>query len=188
VIRRPNLGYDFGSWSTALDRYPRCPAAEEVLLINDSLAGPFAPVHGLLAHFNRTTADVWGMTDSSQFGYHLQSYCLGFKRGVLAEPPLTRFWRTLRAETSRDNVIWHYEIGLSRVLRREHYSMDAAIRYARVVNDGQNPTIIGWRRLLDEGFPFVKRQLLSTPDVAPDGSDVPAEIVRRYGVRAEDWI
>ena len=34
VLRRPNVGYDFGSWATALDRYPAiadaepCPAAE----------------------------------------------------------------------------------------------------------------------------------------------------------------
>ncbi len=37
VLRRPNLGYDFGSWATAIDRYPQVVEADRVLLLNDSL-------------------------------------------------------------------------------------------------------------------------------------------------------
>lgn len=188
VLRRPNLGYDFGSWATALDRYPAIAAADQVLLLNDSLAGPFQPIDQLLRHFDQSGADVWGMTDTCQFGRHLQSYCLGFKRGCLTEGPLARFWRGVRVERSRDDVIWRYEIGLSRLLHRERFSIDAAIGYRKVVSEGQNPTIIGWRRLLDAGFPFVKRQLLRQPEAAPDGSLVREEVQRRFGVNLDQWL
>jgi hypothetical protein len=188
IVRRPNAGYDFGSWATALDRYPATARASEVLLLNDSLAGPFRPIDHLLERLHDSAADVWGLTDTTQFGHHVQSYCLGFKRGVLAEGPMARFWRQVRVESSRDDVIWRYEIGLSRLLHRERYTIDAAIRSNRVVRDGQNPTILGWRLLLDEGFPFVKRQLLKSPELAPDGVDVRPELEHRYGVRVDEWI
>ena len=188
VLRRPNLGYDFGSWATALDRYPSIADCDQVLLVNDSLAGPFAPIDDLLERFDRSAADVWGMTDTTQFTHHLQSYCLGFKGGCLREPPLARFWRDIGAEASREDVIWRNEIGLARLLASERFVTDAAIPHWRVVSDGQNPTIIGWRRLLDHGFPFVKRQLLREPGLAPDGADAPAEVEQRFGVVAAGWM
>lgn len=188
VLRRPNLGYDFGSWATALDRYPDIAEAPEVILVNDSLAGPFAPIDHLLDHFTASAASVWGLTDTTQFCHHLQSYFLGFKRGTLLEAPVRRFWRSIRAEPSRDAVIWNYELGLSNLLRREHVVFEAAVPYWRVVGDDRNPTILGWRRLLELGVPFVKRQLLREPQLAPDGADAPAEIRRRFGVDVDDWL
>jgi hypothetical protein len=188
VLRRPNIGYDFGSWATGLDRYPTVAGADEVLLINDSLAGPFRPIDHILESFHATGADVWGMTDTTQFTRHLQSYCLGFKHQVLQEAPLAHFWRDICIEGSRDDVIWRYEIGLSRLLQREAFTMDAAFRYGKVVGEGKNPTIHGWKRLLDLGFPFVKRELLRKPDVVCDGKEVPAEIMRRFGIDLGEWV
>ena len=188
VLRRPNLGYDFGSWATALDRYPAIASTPHVLMLNDSLLGPFGPIDHLLEHFHRSAADVWSLTDSTQFFHHLQSYCLGFKGRRLLEAPLASFWRTIRAEESREGVIWRNEIGLSRLLDRERFVIEAAIPYWRVVTESQNPTILGWRGLLDKGFPFVKRQLLREPHVAPDGLLVRAEVRRRFGVEVDEWL
>lgn len=188
VLRRPNLGYDFGSWATALHRYPRLAASGCVLLVNDSLAGPFAALDGLLERFQGSQADVWGLTDTTQFGHHLQSYCLGFRRGCLQEPPLRRFWHDIRVERSKEDVIWRDEIGLGRLLQREQFVTEAAFPYRTVVADGENPTIMGWRKLLEAGFPFVKRTLLDRPEVAPDGELVDQELRRRFGVDVRAWV
>ena len=98
VLRRPNIGYDFGSWATAIDRYPVIAEARRVLLLNDSLVGPFATIEPLLAKFHASAADVWAVTDTAQFEYHLQSYVLGFAGQTLREPPLQAFWRDIRVE------------------------------------------------------------------------------------------
>jgi lipopolysaccharide biosynthesis protein len=188
VVRRPNLGYDFGSWATAIDRYPAVLEADRVLLMNDSLAGPFAAFDQLLARFHETAADAWAMTDTSQFGHHLQSYCLGFPGRSLQAAPVRHFWRDIRVEPTKEDVIWRNEIGLSRLLRRERFVWDVAIPFRRVVADGKNPTIIGWRALLDRGFPFVKRELLRRPEVAPDGDQVRAELRRRFYVDVDEWV
>lgn len=188
VLRRPNAGYDFGSWATALDRYPAIAAAERVLLLNDSMVGPFATIDPLLAKFHASLADVWAVTDTSQFEYHLQSYALGFPGATLREPPMRAFWRDICVEASKDDVIWRYEVGLSRLLRRERYGSDVAIPFRHLVPDGKNPTIVGWQRLLDRGLPFVKRELLVRPQVAPDGALVPAVLRRRFDVDVTEWV
>ena len=188
VLRRPNVGYDFGSWATAIDRYPVIAEARRVLLLNDSLVGPFTTIEPLLAKFHASAADVWAVTDTAQFEYHLQSYVLGFTGQTLREPPLQAFWRDVCVEASKDDVIWRYEIGLSRLLRRERYGVDVAISCRHLVPDGRNPAIIGWQGLLDRGFPFVKRELLTNPKVAPDGEMVPSELRRRFGVDVAEWV
>ena len=188
VLRRPNVGYDFGSWATALEYYPDIAESADVLMLNDSLVGPFEPIDHLLDQFHRSAADVWALTDTTQFRHHLQSYGLGFKYQRLLEAPLARFWRNIRAEESREGVIWRNEIGLSRLLDQERFVAEAAIPFWRVVAEGQNPTILGWRRLLDIGFPFVKRQLIREPQVAPDGLQVRAEIRRRFGADVDEWL
>jgi lipopolysaccharide biosynthesis protein len=188
VLRRPNLGYDFGSWATALERFPRISRARLVLFMNDSLAGPFATIDPLLDHFDRSQADVWGMTDTTQLGHHLQSYCLGFKGGCLESPALRAFWKGVRVEDSREAVIERYELGLGRVFERERFVTDVAIPGWKVVDGDDNPTTIGWRRLLDLDFPFVKRQVILEPDVCPDGHQAPEELRRRFGVEVTEWL
>lgn len=189
VLRRPNIGYDFGSWAAALNWNPRIAAADQVLLLNDSLAGPFRPIDHLLRRFDESAADVWGLTDSTQLGQaHLQSYCLGFKGDCLQEAPLARFWRDIRVERCRDDIIRRYELGLGRLLQQEHFVIEAAFRYHRTVGQARNPTIHGWRRLLDDGFPFVKRELLRRPEVAEDGEMVREELRRRFGVDVDEWL
>ena len=59
----------------AIDLVARPPSEARLLLLaNDSVAGPFAPLGPLLARVDFAMADIWGATDSRERGYHLQSY------------------------------------------------------------------------------------------------------------------
>ena len=188
VLRKPNVGYDFGSWSVALEMVPAAAEAERTLVLNDSMAGPFTSLGPLLDDFDRSPADVWALTDTQQFGSHLQSYCLGFRDGVLTDRPLERFWSRIRHETDKDRIIHDNELGLSKLLRGEGYVLLPAYPHEKVVDSGQNPVIKGWRRLLDLGFPFVKREILRDPSVAPAGRSVRPLLHRRFGIDVADWV
>lgn len=187
VIRKPNVGYDFGSWAVGLRMLPGVARADAVVLANDSLVGPFAPIRHLLTGFHGTPADVWGITETLQFTRHVQSYFLGFRRGVLAERPLAHFWSGVRHYTDKNLVIHRNELGLARLLQREGYAVDAAVVAGQVVAPGDNPTIAGWRSLLDRGVPFVKREIVRCPELAPDGETIGPEIMRRYGQDIAEW-
>ena len=187
ILRKDNIGYDFGSWAVGLAWDPRIATLSNVVLTNDSLAGPFSPISGILEDFEESRADVFALTDNTQFGHHLQSFFLGFRAGVLAEDPLTHFWSRIRHEKRKERVILRNEVGLSRLLRQEGYSVEVAFPHAAVVNHWQNPTIDGWGRLLDLGFPFVKRELLRRPELAVDGERIPDVLHRRFAVDVEEW-
>lgn len=189
VLRRRNVGYDFGSWAVALDRFPDVRKLDRVILTNDSLLGPFAPISPLLEAFDHARTTVWSLTESFEISHHMQSYFLGFRSGALAREPLRTFLHDVRVERTVWDVVLNYELGLSRLCRNSaisyssHFPVDAATR------DDSNPTIIHWRRLLDRGFPFVKRTLVKGLDpAAVRASDVYRAVSDRFGTDLTKWL
>jgi lipopolysaccharide biosynthesis protein len=188
VVRKPNIGHDFGSWSVALALLPEIADAGRVVLANDSMAGPFTAFGPILELVEKSDADVWGLTASRQFAPHLQSYFLVFSEGVLATRALQRFWARIDEEKQKPRIVLRYEIGLSRLLHEEGYILRPAFRHKLLMVSDQNPVIIGWKGLLEEGFPFLKREIIRDPAVAPDGQTAPVFVKRLLGADLSDWV
>lgn len=189
VYRRPNIGYDFGSWAAMLTAFPQLRGADRLLLVNDSLVGPFADIGPILQHFENHPGEVWGLVSTTQDQPHLQSHFVGYRGGILAEGPLARFWDDIRLEPSKRDLILRYEIGQYAVATAAGYDVGAAFPWSQVVNDGDNPTSLGWRRLLIWGFPYVKREIvLRPPPEVPDGGDVAAVVRERFGTDVLEWV
>jgi lipopolysaccharide biosynthesis protein len=189
VYRRPNIGYDFGSWASFLHAFPAVRHSPRVILANDSLLGPFETIRPLLDAFDSCPTDIWGITGTTQDTAHLQSHMVGYRDGVLAEPALRRFWGNVRVEPTKRDLILRYEIGLSRLAYAEGYVLAAHFPWNWSTSLGQNPTSAGWRRLMMLGFPFVKRELvLRPPPEVPDVADVPQVVKQRWGENVFEWI
>jgi lipopolysaccharide biosynthesis protein len=183
VVRRPNVGYDFGSWGAALTAYPQIAAKSLVVLTNDSLAGPYAPLDELVARIVASPADVWAATSNVHPQVHLQSYLLAFRGGVLAREPLRDFFANVRAQETKRDVVRTYEFGLSDLLQRHAMTTDVGwTKEALGVSPGTDSVYGAWSRMLAGGFPFVKRTVLEDPRFA-DQRDAVAVVVRQeYGV------
>src|SRR5215470_11137750 len=117
ILRRANVGLDFGAFKDGLATL-RPERLEALLLVNDSVYGPFRDLADVMSDMNLLEADVWGITDSWQHHFHLQSYFLLFGQRALTSPVFRRFWSRLRYVQSKFWVIKHYEIGLTRALLR----------------------------------------------------------------------
>lgn len=115
ILRRANIGYDFGAYKDGLARIPDLRRVELLLLANDSVYGPFRPLPEILAGLDGS-ADVWGITDSWEKHFHLQSYFLLFGRAALQAPIFSQFWSRWRYVNSKYWNISRGEIGLSREL------------------------------------------------------------------------
>lgn len=187
VITKPNIGYDFGSWATALAVVPELADKPFVIFANDSLLGPFDSLAPLVADFEASPCDVWGATDTLEYLPHLQSFLLGFKTGVLRHRAVQTFWRTVRDLDDKDAIVLRYEIGLSRLLATEGFVSRPWFAHEQIVPEGGNPTTIGGSRLLEAGFPFVKRILIDNPDVFPDAAVARSLVLSRYGQDPDDW-
>lgn len=189
VMTRPNVGYDFGSWAAAMHRFPQVASSPYVLTVNDSLVGPFTGLQPIVSDFESAPTPAWGLVDSSQHYPHLQSFFVGYKDGLLAHPAVRAFWRGICIERDKWTLISRYEIGLSRLLDEHGLDYRVMFPWQEVVIANQNPSVFGWRRLLDRGFPFVKRELIQRPpDEIRDARDVSAEIESRFGQAVTQWL
>ena len=119
VIVRRNIGYDFGAWRDALD-FLGLPRAEtqEVILANDSVFGPLTPLGDILRRLNYAKADVWGLTESWQVRYHLQSFFLAFGPAALRSEAFGKFWKSVRPVPVKSYVVHAYEVGITQAMMK----------------------------------------------------------------------
>jgi hypothetical protein len=183
VVRRPNVGYDFGSWGAALTAYPEIAAKSLVVLTNDSLAGPYGPLDDVLARIENSPADVWAATDNHVPQTHLQSYLLAFRGGVLAREPLRGFFAGVRAQETKKAVILAYEFGLTDVAQAHGLVTDVGWSKEALGIPVSNDSALGaWDRMLGRGFPFVKRVLLEDRRFADQRDTIAVVIRQEFGV------
>lgn len=190
VLVRRNLGLDFCAWRDAMEwlGLPRADTTQ-MLLANDSVYGPLRPLAPLLARMGDSPG-LWSMTDSVERGLHLQSYFLLAQADVIRSTAWQRFWRGVRPLRSKWVMIGLYEVGLTRSLLRAGFACTAL--FSGIGQDGKvfaNPTLDGWRILLDAGFPFIKRELLrDNPTLVPDLAAWRTRVAEIAGARVVTWI
>jgi hypothetical protein len=141
VFVRRNIGYDFGAWRDVIDAL-KLPAANtcELLLVNDSMYGPLRPLAATLARMDYAAADIWGLTESWQQRYHLQSFFIGFGENALQSPAFRKFWRQVQPVPAKGFIIRVYEVGLTQVMLRAGLRLKAVWPYEELVAQvtGQN--------------------------------------------------
>ena len=116
ILRRKNVGYDFGNFKDAIARIPDLGRLDSLLLANDSVYGPFHPLAALVERMDPTTGDVWSMTDNWTWRFHLQTYFVLFGRRALESEAFRRFWPRVRYLQAKTAVIMWYEVGLTQAM------------------------------------------------------------------------
>lgn len=122
LVCRPNVGYDFMSYRAGLMRIGDDAGLRTVFLVNSSFTvlDPAAFAGTLRTMADATLeSDVVGLTESRQFGWHLQSYLLAFGARAVRARWFRSFFGSIRPLGSKFEVILAYELGLSRAMR-EH--------------------------------------------------------------------
>jgi len=148
-------GYDFSAYTLALELVSTHSPGATVMILNDSVFGPFADLRPFVA---AARWDLTGFTASSLEENHVQSYAFLF-HGM--DP--TRL-EALRAVFYKD---WAYSHGDGAVYCQETRMARIASRSMSVgafyYSDGKtidDPCLRRPFELLDAGFPFLKRSLL----------------------------
>jgi hypothetical protein len=156
IMRKPNFGYDFGSWSIALQALPEIRFANEVILVNDSLIGPFLNLKELLDEMKGSSFDITGLTDSLAFEHHVQSYMMHFKNDSLSDDAIWSFWRDIKHHDEKNAVIQTYELGLSRLAFENGISVGALFPFNITPDRKGASSKLNALSLIESGFPFVK--------------------------------
>lgn len=200
--------YDFGSWSMLardLVGWDHLATFDEVVFANDS-AYLLRPLDAVFDQMNKTPCDWWGLhptrrsyardtghaepmplseavdrwsraNDVNPVDHlHLSSYFLAFRKPVVGDPGLRYRVDTVARQATKPRVILKYELGLSR------YLMTAGFQVGAVIDDLYPYLPIyttDYWRLLERGFPLLKRNLLSdNPRQLPDLADWKQQVTR----------
>jgi len=157
VILRRNHGLDFGAWHDVAPLLRRAaPAMQELLLLNDSLCGPFRDEAPVLAAIRAAGHGLFGLTENLAPRPHLQSYwLLGRGRPVVAD--LLRFLERFTVTADKRRTIRTGEVRLTAWMRRRGHAVAAwcgyeAIEAAALLRPAA-------RRRLRHLYPFLFQQI-----------------------------
>lgn len=197
AMHRRNRGYDFGSYRDAILHLGPLDELDSLIVCNDSVYGPIQDLAPVLDQCDPDVADIWGLTDSWDKRFHLQSYFLLFHKAALQTPEFQDRWRRYVHIDDKEWVVHQHEIGLTtdmiaaglrcRALWRYSDLIDAFVAdlednadllrsdrlqpehraiLVNMLNYAQtaipmNINHFFWDRLLLDGFPYLKRDLLA---------------------------
>ncbi len=197
---RANAGLDFGAWADLL-RAGCADGAASVLLANDSVFGPYGDLLPILTRMGAGGLDAWGLVESFERVWHLQSWFVCLTAAALRRPAVRRVFGQDFAAMGKEEVILHGELGLGVALRAERLAVAAVWRHGgrlrRMIP--VNPSHFDWRSMLHSGqVPFVKAELLrDNPanigwiddwrDVVQARGGDPAEIDAALGAAGRPW-
>ncbi len=185
IIIRRNRGRDFGSFKCGImNTKDIIPHYEKIILANDSIYGPFFDIAPIIHFGSNNHLDMWGVSDSLEKNYHIQSFFVVFNKKILNDPAFLAFWERVHYFGERQNIINHYEIGMSKYFQQKGYPLGAFCDYQIIQNDllsqndlmnkidkkfqkllnkhcPVNPTHAFWDIIITNyQFPFLKRELL----------------------------
>ncbi len=187
VAVRENVGFDFAMWQHVLLRTP-ITELDELLLVNSSVFGPLGPLGRVFDRMAGEDCDFWGITESYDLHWHLQSYFLLFRRPVLTSAAFARFWSGLFPYRDKWQTTMSHELGLSQALVETGLRGRALVPSASLFPQGPlqhlyrhrrtDLTVYHPLRLLRTGAPFVKVSLLRDNPVGVRLAGVLREMVR----------
>jgi rhamnosyltransferase len=189
VLLKENVGFDFGMWRHALERVSWADC-DEILVTNSGIVGPVHPLGPIFERMSGEPCDFWGMTDTQEITWHLQSYFLVFRRALIRSPHFTAFWNSVLPFRRKGSVVLAYEMGLTAYFEDYGFRPGALTRanawasptiLRRMERTGQfNPTLFYPLEILAAGMPFVKVELLRNNIAEVDLAAV-REAMRRAG-------
>lgn len=181
--KRPNGGLDFGAWQFLLEK-GLAKDAPYILFANDSVFGPLTPLPLLLEKLAAKQRPAWGLVASRAVTPHLQSWFIGLSQAAFQSAPVQRVLHLPFKEMSRDEIIWHGELGLSVALKAANIPLHAAwsdLNAPMARFFPANPMHTHWRDMMQSGtVPFLKQEVLrDNPFRVPHLTDwralIPAE-------------
>ncbi len=176
---RENVGFDFAAWAHGWSLCGAPGGLDRLVFVNDSIIGPLSSpaFAAMIQRLRSSTADVVGLTESTQTRHHLQSFFLAFGRRALQSAELRHALAHMYSLPTKEMVIDAYETQLTQRLRTAGLSIEALFPAMTDDHWSSNDTFYYWADLIRAGFPFIKTSVL--PRVA-NTADARALVPARF--------
>ena len=158
--------YDFGSYRVGLDflrKYGLTKNAKELYLVNDSCYGPVFDLKNIFNKMKEKKCDFWGLLDSTDKKYHIQSFFYCFKNKVINDQMFYNFFERAKPNMKFEEVVSQLEHDFTAFLE-EKYISDCCFKgiaeNAMKSYSGNSNSTIWPISIMKQGFPFVKVKAL----------------------------
>lgn len=173
---RENLGFDAGGFKDALCEYvgwENLLKYDELVLVNDSIFGPFEKMEKIFSEMAEKEADFWGLTklgaSMEQEEYipeHIQTFFYVIRSSMLHSAEFKAYWEAMPYYGTFDAVVKNHEIRFTPYFARLGY------RYAVLADTDANDSgniennylqyaTICCELIKKRNFPFLKRQQIA---------------------------
>jgi lipopolysaccharide biosynthesis protein len=204
IYVRSNTGNDFGAWKWAIDNKLIPEPTEFLLLTNDSIFGPLHDIQSIVTEVVQDEeTDVWGLTDSYNPRWHLQSYFIILSRKAFTSAAFGKVFLTDFNNLAKKDIIKNGEVLLSGLLSEAGFKVKALFPYTSFDSSSdplfaKNPTHHYWNELIRKyHFPFVKKELIThNPENLENVSDVftlidqqtdyPSALIKNFLIRGNE--
>ena len=180
ILCSDGRGRDWGNFALGLKKASEWDFPKSLLLVNDSLYGPFTNLKKIFKSMDEMDADFLGLTDSYQHNYHLQSYFIYCKPSLCQNLVFINYWKKFIPQKEKDNIIYNNEIGFTKYFSNLGFIPKALFDYNKLVNTAKSGSYGASEQMgkLKEGtfvnpshhfadllitqyeFPFIKIELL----------------------------
>jgi lipopolysaccharide biosynthesis protein len=167
ILERENKGNDFGAWQWVMTNGLIPEDTDHLLLTNDSIFGPLFNLGPLVEKMCADpSVDFWGLTDSFQGGWHIQSYFFCLNKRAFSSDAFKKVLEQDFSKFDKKNIIEKGEIRLSVELVAAGIKGTACFPYKDIdpeYGEGllKNPTHFFWDLLIRKfKFPFIKKELI----------------------------
>jgi len=123
VVTRENTGFDIWGYKTGIDYigWDSLKQYDELILMNDSVFGPFYPFRSMFDDMDPKNPDFWGITKHGEFNNpdgltkcgvfpeHIQSYFYVIGKKMFLHPEFIKYWDELREFKSWNETVSFFE-------------------------------------------------------------------------------
>ena len=183
VILRPNEGYDFGAWKEIIiNEIESLKEYDNVILMNNSVYGPFQNIKSVFAKMQGEDVDFWGMTIFPEVGIndfikdgidrHLQSYLFSLSKEVINSDVFLDFWKNLSTSNNLVETVANGETKFTNALAKKGFTYKAYVEDSELLCTLLTSLALVYEmpyQMLVAGLPFVKKKY---PDYVFEGEDV----------------
>lgn len=181
IYERNNSGFDVGAYGeviTTLCANKELDKYEELVLLNDSVFGPFYDLIEMFDEMDKRSpqADFWGVTrrgtsdfDGGEEIYpeHIQSYCYIFRDKIMHSNDFLNYWNKISMQvTDFRSAILNYEFRLTHYFVELGYTWDSYCKCSEYITSNPrnnlSPYHYGSFELIKrDRCPFLKRKLFT---------------------------
>lgn len=132
-LRKQNFGYDFGSWLAVISLLlPQIGKLKRLLLCNDSLFAPLFDIKNVLKAQTAQKADFFGLADSFEHTYHIQSYFLVLSGKALNSEVFDQFASQYEITSDKQRIVETGEFGITRVFSDAGVKTGSLVKFDEV--------------------------------------------------------